>query len=353
MASISKRNGKYHVRVRAKGVRTQCKTFSTKADAVSWAREADRAAEKGLIADADCTVYQLLERYQREVSSKKRGRDVEKYRIKTLRTSSLANIHLSKLKPFHIADYKDHRSKKVSGGSVKRELVILSHALSVAMIDWGYNLQGNPCQMIRKPSEGRPRSRRLEGDEYNRLIGSCRQSENPYLAPLVELAIETAMRRGELLSIRWEDVFIDKRIIHLPMTKNGESRDIPLSTRAIDILEGLPKSSSELLFPIHIEALKGLWKRACKRTGIEDLRFHDLRHEATTRFFEKGLNVMEVAAITGHKDLRMLQRYTHLDARKLADCLEWKVREKTAEQFLETLIHHNHKEAKAFNQVDP
>jgi integrase len=105
------------------------------------------------------------------------------------------------------------------------------------------------------------------------------------------------------------------------MTKNGSSRDVPLSSRARDILSDLPRGLPEVVFPIHFEALKGLWKRACKRADIEDLHFHDLRHEATTRFFEKGLNVMEVAAITGHKDLRMLKRYTHLDVKKLASSL--------------------------------
>ena len=125
-------------------------------------------------------------------------------------------------------------------------------------------------------------------------------------------SIETGMRRGELLSTRWEDVYIDIRTIHLPITKNGSSRDVPLSSRARDIIADLPRGLSGAVFPIHFEALKGLWKRACKRAGIVDLHFHDLRHEATTRFFEKGLNVMEVATITGHKDLRMLQRYTHL-----------------------------------------
>jgi len=129
------------------------------------------------------------------------------------------------------------------------------------------------------------------------------------------------MRRGELLSTLWSDVHIEESYIHLPMTKNGSSRDVPLSSRARDILSDLPRGLSEVVFPIHFEALKGLWKRACKRADIEDLHFHDLRHEATTRFFEKGLNVMEVAAITGHKDLRMLKRYTHLDVKKLASSL--------------------------------
>ena len=124
--------------------------------------------------------------------------------------------------------------------------------------------------------------------------------------------------KGELLSLCWDNIDLYRRTAHLPMTKNGTSRDIPLSSRAIDALNALPRNLSGFVFPVSRVALRGLWLRACRRAGIEDLRFHDLRHEATSRFFEKGLNVMEVASITGHKDLRMLQRYTHLRAEDLA-----------------------------------
>ena len=128
------------------------------------------------------------------------------------------------------------------------------------------------------------------------------------------------MRRGENLSLTWENVHLGKRYVHLPDTKNGDSRDVPLSQQALQLLRDLPRNIREdqAFFPLHFEALKGSWRRACSRAGIIDLRFHNLRHEATYMFFEKGLNVMEVAAITGHKDLRMLQRYTHLRAEDLA-----------------------------------
>jgi len=143
------------------------------------------------------------------------------------------------------------------------------------------------------------------------------QSENFRFPVLIEFAIETGMRRGELLSLQWSDVHIDQSFCHLPITKNGSIRDVPLSGRAKTLLSDLPRDN-ELVFPIHFEALKGLWKRAIKRAGIDDLHFHYLRHEATSRFFEKDLNVMEVATFTGHKDLTMLQRYTHLRASDIA-----------------------------------
>ena len=128
------------------------------------------------------------------------------------------------------------------------------------------------------------------------------------------------MRRGEILSLCWLDVHLDKRYKHLPDTKNGDSRDVPLSPQAMELLRELPRNirGDQAVFPLHFEALKSSWRRACSRADISDLRFHDLRHEATSRFFEKGLNVIDMAAITGHKDLRMLQRYTHLRAEDLA-----------------------------------
>jgi integrase len=181
----------------------------------------------------------------------------------------------------------------------------------------------NPAANLRKPPQPKGRTRRLEGDEGQRLMMACQASDNPYLAPLVTLAIETAMRRGELLGLDWDDLRLEQNYVHLALTKNGTSRDVPLSPKARQTIEALPRSISGRVIPIHPEALKGLWHRATRRADITGLRFHDLRHEATTRFFEKGLGVMEVAAITGHKDLRMLQRYVQLRPEDLARKLAW------------------------------
>jgi integrase len=176
----------------------------------------------------------------------------------------------------------------------------------------------NVASDVSKPKEPSGRNRRLEWEEASTLLTSANQSQNIWLSPLIQIAIETAMRRGELLSIEWSDVDLDRRTIHLENTKNGSPRTVPLSLRAKEILAALPRDISGRVFPLKAVALRGLWRRTCKRAGIENLHFHDLRHEATSRFFEKGLNVMEVASITGHKDLRMLQRYTHLRAEDLA-----------------------------------
>ena len=194
----------------------------------------------------------------------------------------------------------------------------MGNIFETALKEWDIPIGSNPVRFIAKPKENKPRDRRLEEDEEQRLLNSCRQSRNIYLLALVIVAIETGMRRGELLSLQRKDVSFIKRTAYLPMTKNGSPRTVPLSTRAISVLDTLPINFSGYVFPVSITALRGLWIRTCKRAGINNLHFHDLRHEATSRFFELGLNVMEVAAITGHKDLRMLQRYTHLKAEDLA-----------------------------------
>ena len=178
------------------------------------------------------------------------------------------------LKPSHLIKYRNQRLREVSGSTVKKELSLISHVFETANKEWDMPMNGNPVRLISKPKENKPRDRRLE-DGNNRTA-------------------------------------------YLPMTKNGDSRTVPLSTRAIATLNDLPVHISGKVFPLSETALRGLWGRACRRAGISDLHLHDLRHEATTRLFELGLNIMEVSAITGHKDLKMLKRYTHLKAEDLA-----------------------------------
>lgn len=183
----------------------------------------------------------------------------------------------------------------------------------------------NPVHDIKLPQHGNARTRRLEigdheaGTKEERLLQACRNARNPYLLPIVQLALETAMRRGELLNLKWEHIDLDSKIAFLPDTKNGESRTVPLSSIAVSVLRKLPRSKHPNVFRgMTAEAIKRSYMRALRRAEIEGLRFHDLRHEATTRLFEKGLNIMEVASITGHKDLAMLRRHTHLKAEDLA-----------------------------------
>ena len=319
MPSISKSHGVWRVRIRRLGLPMISKVFKSKTDAHTWAFKKERSMELGFLSpDHDCLRKALLERYRREITPTKHGATQEICRINKLCQHSIATIRLSNLTSNDIARFRDERLKTVSGTTIVKDLSIISHAIKTAMREWGFKLPSNPVDNVTKPSVNKPRDRRLEQGEEEKLLKSCRDSSNHWFLPLVQVAIETGMRRGELLSLKWDNVHPDKSWVHLPMTKNGESRDVPLSAKARDILSSLPRDISGRVFPIHFEALKSLWRRGMIRADLQDLHFHDLRHEATSRFFELGLNVVEVAAITGHKDLKMLQRYTHLRAEDLA-----------------------------------
>jgi len=230
-----------------------------------------------------------------------------------LRQSPLSPRFLASIRGTDIAKYRDGRLKKRSPITVNNELIALSHLFTVARKEWGMEALRNPVSDIRKPKQPSGRDRRLQSGEEITLLDKA----SPQLRPLITLALETAMRQGELLSICWKDVNLNHRTIFLKDSKNGESRTVPLSSTAVATLKKIPRDiSTPLVFPILGVSRK--FSLACKAAEIEDLRFHDLRHEATSRLFEKGLNPMEVASITGHKTLQMLKRYTHLRAEDLA-----------------------------------
>lgn len=324
MATFRKRGPyQWQAQVRKKGYPLQTKTFQTRAAAEQWAREVEHEMDRGVFvsrAEAESTTLrELLERYLEEVTPGKKGAAPEAARIRALLRWPLAQRIVAGIRGVDIARYRDERLRQVSPGTVKRDLVILSHLFEVARKEWGIEMR-NPVRDVKSPPSARARDRRLpagqdgEESEEQRLLTACRQARNSYLLPIVRLALETAMRQGELIALRWEHVDLIRRIARLPDTKNGEARIVPLSSTAVEILRALPRSLSGQVFSgVTSTAVKLAFTRAVRRADIEDLR-----HEATTRFFERGLNIMEVASITGHKDLRMLRRYTHLKAEDLA-----------------------------------
>jgi integrase len=335
MASVKQRPSGYQVQIRRKGFPQVSKMFSSYKDAEAWARVIESEMDRGCFVDRTeaerTTLGDILERYGKEVSPLKKAGDVEIVRInRFLRAETVCSYKASALTGKLLSEWRDRRLKEVSGSSVNRELNLLSHAINVARKEWGINIQ-NPVELIRRPKHNKSRERRLTTDELGRLFeqleptGRTEQgtytaggTHNHWLKPVVLVAIETGMRMSELLSLTWPRVDLAKRIATLDDTKNGSRRVVPLSKAAIAALDGLPRSIDGRVFPTSREAVKRGFSRATERAGIADLHFHDLRHEGTSRLFEKGLNVMEVASITGHKTLSMLQRYTHLSPEHLA-----------------------------------
>jgi integrase len=236
------------------------------------------------------------------------------FRHRTMATLSAADV----------ADFRDSRlATGCAGATVRKQLNVLARVIDMAAREWGVHVPTNPAKLVSRPSPAPGRSRRLTSDEEVILLDACRASRARNLDAIAVLAVETAMRLGELLALEWSDVRLDRRTVHLCMTKNGESRTVPLSNRAGEVLTALRGDTAGKVFPNWKDALsfEHAWHRAVVRSGLKDLRFHDLRHEATTRLFEQGLNPMQVAAITGHKTLQMLKRYTHLRAEDLVQLL--------------------------------
>lgn len=328
MATIRKLRGRWQAQVRRKGLQPRAKSFDIKSDAEKWARNLEAEIDRvGHFSDTRLaermTVRELLERYLDEVTPLKRSAAVEGFRVRAMTRRSIAYRTLAMLTPAVVAQYRDERLKEVASSTVLKEINTLGHAVETARREWGVNLAINPCRMIRRPKTPRGRDRRLEIGEEERLLAAADTGRSPYMRPLIILALETAMRQGELLALRWDDVDLQKRIAHLQLTKNGESRDIPLSRRALGALQELAETrSGSAVIPSTKSAAVQAWSHLRVRAESDDLRFHDLRHEAVTRLLERGLNVIEVSTISGHKELRMLQRYSHLKAADLVARLD-------------------------------
>jgi len=231
----------------------------------------------------------------------------------------LAKRFICTLRSSDFAAWRDLRLKQGrAGNTVKLELALISHLFFVARAEWGFEGLDNPIRYIRKPKLAKGRTRRVTDDEINLLINNTDSFDLPFM---LQLAVETGMRRGEIASIKWSDIDFGRRIIQLRDTKNGEDRQVPLSSKALNVIRSIPRRIDGRLFGMTAHAITYAFIRATKRVSLEDLHFHDLRHEAISRMFEKNLNVMEVGTISGHKTLQMLQRYTHLKAENLLEKL--------------------------------
>ena len=326
MATFEKR-GPYQIRakVRKLGHKTITKTFNNKRDAEAWARgieaDMDRGAFIPAIIAQQTTVRKALERYRGEVFPRlARGGNDEQARLRRL-IDDMGELSLAALEAAHVAKYRDQRLKDgAAPQTVKHEIGLLGRVLKHCVMDWGIPLtRGIVTSQVRKPSLPPGRDRRLVGDEEAQLFDAAKKSKSKEIENIIIMALETAARRGEIASMAWEHINLVRRTWHIPHTKNGTPRTVPLSSRAVEILQGIPRRIDGKVWALQAShSITQAFDRLCKQARIEGLNFHDLRHEATSRFFEKGLNPMQAAAITGHKTLAMLQRYTHLKAEDLA-----------------------------------
>ena len=352
MASFIARKGPggrrvWQAHIRRRGFPAQVRTFDTKTEAQAWAAMVESEIVRGVFVsrtEAEATsLAEGLERYQDEIVPAKKQSDRERRRVDELirQLGPLATRPLAGIRGKDIMTYiKDRSTRGAGGNTVRLDLALLSHLFNVARTAWGMESLSNPVELVKgqRPKLPLGRTRRLVGGEEVRLLEAAR-TYGGEIGPIITWAIETAMRRGEIAAMRWEHLDRKARVLLIPETKTGTPRRVPLSSKALQVLDTLPRQIDGRVWSMRPDSISQAFERVvmaartdyeseCKQARqkpdaklFKDLRFHDLRHEATSRLFEKGLNPMEVAAITGHKTLQMLKRYTHLKAEDLVGML--------------------------------
>ncbi|GGC84663.1 tyrosine-type recombinase/integrase [Undibacterium terreum] len=336
MAYIKQRGEYWRAEIRRKGHKPTYRTFDTQKQAQQWARRIESEMDSGLYIDRTeaerTTLREALERYKREIVPTKRHPMQEVGRVDRWLRNDLCHRTLAKLKGADFARYRDARREQGRAeNTIRLELQLINHIFETARKEWGMEGLPNPLDNIRKPSGSRARDRRLVEGEYEQIYSRLSSSGNRYVVHAFDLAIETSLRKSTLFGLKWEWINLESQMIKFPFDvkspgNKGVPQILPISKKAVSVLLALhPKDVNGTLS----ENVKGLvldttpnaamciWKLAMKSLDIPDLRWHDLRHEAASRLFEKGMHPMEVASITGHKSMQMLKRYTHLKPESL------------------------------------
>lgn len=324
----------FQLRIRRAGIKTQTITFDSLDEAEKARLEIESKLSLSIVRDyAVATRFSFRElalRYINEVVPSHKGGDVEISRLnRILRDESFVDKKLALLSTEDLQDFITDRLTDVKPATVDRDLDLISQVLKYASDVWKIAPHESPFKGLRRPKYFNERDRRLRGDEELALLAAARQDENPYIEAAIILALETAMRRGEILSLSIGNIFFQERYAFLPDTKNGRSRKVPLSSRAIEVLQALindlpDDDPDRLVLPMTANALKiGFFRRILPNCRIDDLHFHDLRHEAISRLAESGkFTLVDLQAISGHRDTRMLLRYAHLCATVLANKMD-------------------------------
>lgn len=339
MAAIQTRtadNGKvsYRVQVRLKGYPIQTATFERKTDAKLWAQQTESAIREGrhfkTSAAKRHTLGEMIDRYARDVLPAKpksiRSQGVQFRWWK----AEMGSYALADVTPALISQYQDKLAntltsagKPRSNATVNRYLAALSHCFTIAVNKWEW-LEHSPMRKVMKSSEPRGRVRYLSADERARLLLACKACGNPYLYPVVVLALSTGMRQGEIMGLTWDAVDLVKGRIILQTTKNGERRTVTLAGHALELLKEhgkVRRIDSPFLFPSKETRpqkpqkpmdLRTPWRTVLAKTGIPDFHFHDLRHSAASELAMNGASLAEIMQFLGHKSPQMAMRYTHL-----------------------------------------
>ena len=323
MASIQKINGKWVAQVCKARFPRKSKTFVSKSLAVSWAKTMEYKFDQTRVFGYDKTLLNdklihLIERYQATKSVFKKGFNREIYVHRIWKATPLAQMRVGDITVSMVSSLVDKWRGEVKPATIRNRCAILRHMFNVAINEWGYNIE-NPVSKVPMPKSADTPIRRIR-DEHLKELDKIFREKQSVMRWVVIFGLETAMRRGELVNLKWEDIDRTRNTARISESKAGRVRFVPLTPKAIECLESIP-SQSEYVFNTTTSAIASAWKRIRVKAGFKEIRFHDIRHEAISRFFEKGLTIPEVASISGHSTPQMLFRYAHADQSKIAEKL--------------------------------
>lgn len=347
MANIEKRENNdgsiaYRVRVRLKGYPVQTATFKRLTDAKRWEQQTEAAIREGrhfrTSKSKKRTLAELIDKYTKEVLDRKTSNTVNQRLYLKYWKDEIGNRVLADVTPALITEYRNKLVGKendfgrtVGTTTANRYTTALGHVFTIAVNDWEW-MDHNPVRRISKFKESRGRVRFLSDDERTAILAACKKSKDPHLYNVVILALSTGARKSELLTLKWKDVDLKRGMITLHETKNGERRALPLKGLALQLIENsLEKSDptpkpNDFLFPSTKKAqpidIRTSWENAVKNAGIDDFRFHDLRHSAASYLAMSGASLAEIAEVMGHKTLQMVKRYSHLSEAHTANVVE-------------------------------
>lgn len=322
MASFRNVGGKIQVQVRRKGLFAS-KTFTCRQEAEAWAwrLEAPFIAPTSPRREGLRTLGDVLREYARAELPKHRSGPVEAYVLRSLERHWIAGVKLQELRSWHLAAYRDDRLREVKANTVQRAINLIRPMLDIARVDWGCPIEGNPAREVTVRVGDDAREGRLSQGEMEAFLAAVRRRRNPDVVRAVELALETTMRRSELLALDWTDIDLQRAVAVVRRAKNGRGRSVALTPRALALLEAIPWRHGSVL-RCSASAIRSAMARAKREAGLgEDWCFHKLRHEGISRLWEMGLNEIEISSMSGHRDWKMLRRYSHVQAPALAEKL--------------------------------
>jgi integrase len=315
MATFRKRGNRWQAQVRRSGHSPLSRSFLHRTDAEKWARSIELDQDRTLLPSdprilGRFTLGDLVHRYINTITPRKRRHEIERIELRAFLRYPICSKKLSELRTADFAAYRDIRLEKIKPTSLKRSLAPIRHLFEVARTEWGLPITQNPVSALNFRALDMKRERRLRSGELERLLEQAEKCRNPHVASIIRFAVATGMRRSEILNVEAKHFDIERSELVIPTSKTGEGRTIPLTKDAADILL-LRIDFEGKTFPMSANAFRLSWERLRARANLIDLRFHDLRHEAISRYFELGLTPPEVSLISGHQNLRTLSRYSH------------------------------------------